>query len=587
MINSFYSFGYFIPTKALIVSLIVIAVLAMCRKAAASKRHVFALTGLASLLLLPFLGLYGPATPVELPQSVAPRIQSLANQRVAAMDISDYTSPGSNYMPRKLPEPPIGPTVEYAIWISGSLLFVRRLGAGLASVARWSRRGEPFQEKNVIRSKRVQVPMTAWVGHPVILLPWDADTWDSERLARILAHERAHIERKDWFWNLAGHVVCAFYWPVPTVWLLQKYSKRAAEEACDDRVLAVGNAPSDYAQDLLQAAEDIRMMPATALPLITKAEVVARIQHILNPSARRGPAGRRVLALCIVGALAVCIPLAGARFRTERFDDLPAYLRERQRRDLLHLSTYRMQFPEVLPPTIPATKENGRIGTLSDGRQVEIVQIQHFTGAGFQVWDADGNPLENTPIYGPTPCNHRRGYIGIVYRLINAPDTPKSLRGTINYYTTEDVKKGIDINYYPEDRPSTSLTVIRATSDGQFSSDGELISDVDFNPGELPAKSKSWLDFNGYGNGGSTLAFRVPSGTILTSAIAFDKENVPHPYRDLVRDPAYPLNLKLYFDVPGPDIDHINVNTDPVYLPVKIEGINFDSILSQVKEVEK
>ena len=51
---------------------------------------------------------------------------------------------------------------------------------------------------------------------PVILLPVDADQWQTERLRAVLLHELAHIKRWDWTMLMVTQIMCAVYWFNPT-----------------------------------------------------------------------------------------------------------------------------------------------------------------------------------------------------------------------------------------------------------------------------------------------------------------------------------------------------------------------------------
>jgi len=99
-------------------------------------------------------------------------------------------------------------------------------------------------------------PFLAGVRHPAIFLPttYKAD-FDPAALRAILAHELAHLERRDNAWTLAARLLSALLWPQPLLWALCRRLEQTGEEACDLAVLAQDCPPRAYAACLLTLAE--------------------------------------------------------------------------------------------------------------------------------------------------------------------------------------------------------------------------------------------------------------------------------------------------------------------------------------------
>ena len=74
-------------------------------------------------------------------------------------------------------------------------------------------------------------------------------------LRAILAHELAHLARRDNAWTLAARLLCALLWPQPLLWVLCRRLEQIGEEACDQAVLAQDCPPRAYADCLLTLAE--------------------------------------------------------------------------------------------------------------------------------------------------------------------------------------------------------------------------------------------------------------------------------------------------------------------------------------------
>jgi TonB family protein len=107
-------------------------------------------------------------------------------------------------------------------------------------------------------SSSISGPVTVGSKNPALLLPAGIlDTTTRDDLAAALAHECAHLERKDFLWNLLGHAAAlpvAFH---PAVWIVKSRVAESRETICDrmaaDR-LAGGHA---YAHSLLRIAQTI------------------------------------------------------------------------------------------------------------------------------------------------------------------------------------------------------------------------------------------------------------------------------------------------------------------------------------------
>jgi hypothetical protein len=198
-------------------------------------------------------------------------------------------------------------------WVLGSALLVLRMMACLGMLVVKVNRAKPFTEEpdgKLMLDPSGTVPVTVWWGQHEILLPPQAREWSSARLNAVLRHERAHIARLDWWWNLCGQLACAIVWPNPLVWLIHSQTRSLAELAADDLVLGSGIPPSAYAQDLLHiAVEGYPRLESLSLPMATRPQLSRRIDMILNQKQRRGTAslaaigGVALLQACLVTGL--------------------------------------------------------------------------------------------------------------------------------------------------------------------------------------------------------------------------------------------------------------------------------------------
>ena len=117
---------------------------------------------------------------------------------------------------------------------------------------------------NIYESEFVDSPFVFGVVKPNIYLPMHMD---EETAAYVIAHERAHLARRDHWWKVLGYLVLALHWFNPLVWLAYILFCRDIELACDEKVVRGldGAARADYSQALLSCAAPKRAVAACPL----------------------------------------------------------------------------------------------------------------------------------------------------------------------------------------------------------------------------------------------------------------------------------------------------------------------------------
>ena len=85
----------------------------------------------------------------------------------------------------------------------------------------------------------------------------------------VVAHEQAHIRRKDHWWKPLGFLLLTIHWFNPLMWLAYVLLCRDIELACDEKVIKeLGNEQrADYMQALVACSVNRRMHAACPLPL--------------------------------------------------------------------------------------------------------------------------------------------------------------------------------------------------------------------------------------------------------------------------------------------------------------------------------
>lgn len=155
---------------------------------------------------------------------------------------------------------------------------------------------------NVYFCDHIGFPFILGVFRPRIYLP---SNLDEEETRHVIAHERAHLQRKDHLWKPIGFLLLAIYWFNPLLWLAYILLCRDIEAACDQRVVSnmTDRDRKNYSYALLSCST--RKFSIGACPLaFGEVGVKSRIKSVLN---YKKPALWIILIsliLCI--ALAVC-----------------------------------------------------------------------------------------------------------------------------------------------------------------------------------------------------------------------------------------------------------------------------------------
>ncbi|HIV87396.1 MAG TPA: M56 family metallopeptidase [Candidatus Pygmaiobacter gallistercoris] len=154
---------------------------------------------------------------------------------------------------------------------------------------------------NIYQSEEVVSPFVLGVVRPKIYLPFG----EGRQMEEMIAHEQAHIRRRDPLWKLLGFLILAVYWFNPLIWLCYALLCRDIELACDEKVIQTLDAAqrADYAQTLLRCST--RGQRRAAGPLaFGEVAVKERVKAVLRY--RRPAFWLRLVAAAAVAAVGLC-----------------------------------------------------------------------------------------------------------------------------------------------------------------------------------------------------------------------------------------------------------------------------------------
>jgi TonB family protein len=239
-----------------------------------------------------------------------------APQRIVGKPLPAITAIRATVLTAQAKESPVDPVpILLAIWALGTaacLLRLIRNSVQLSAIVNTATGRRP-----ILFTANILGPVVAGTFRPVILLPESAGVWTLPRRRAVLAHEIAHIRRRDPAILLAAHIATAIYWFHPLAWLAAARLRAESERACDDAALRIGLRPSHYANDLLELAR--RFETQLAIPMATTSHLESRVKSILDPMTNRSFPARAAWLTAIALTVAVLTPLTTFTLRAQQF----------------------------------------------------------------------------------------------------------------------------------------------------------------------------------------------------------------------------------------------------------------------------
>ena len=302
-------------------------VLVVLRVRSGAARHAAWSAVLLAMLTMPVLTAIVPRVEVPVPSALALDFGAIAGEPDA---YETFVSPvGAGFTePQASPavtgpaldsrESPARPVVNWrtaatAIYLAGVLFFLARFAGGWL-LARWLVDGATRvvcdNRAPVFESAAVATPITTGIVSPCVVLPVTWRGWPADKLHAVLAHENAHIARRDALVSLLARANRAIFWFHPLAWWLERTLAVTAEHACDETAARQVGQPRRYAEVLLDMAEAVRLREQRvswqAIGVDGSALLGARIDRLLRADAMARMSGVQRVAVA-VGCAAVLV----------------------------------------------------------------------------------------------------------------------------------------------------------------------------------------------------------------------------------------------------------------------------------------
>lgn len=202
-------------------------------------------------------------------------------------------------------EPLTAAQIAATVWLCGLAAMLIYLAVSYILLRRRLAEAVPVGE-GVWKCASVRSPFVLGFFRPRVYVSYGMS---DEQTAYVLAHEHAHIARRDHWIKPIGFVILALHWFNPLVWLAYTLLCRDIELACDERVIKTMTLPErkGYSEALLMCS--VKASPLAACPLaFGEAGVKQRIKSVLH---------YKKPGFWIIIAAIVCCVAAGVFFLTD------------------------------------------------------------------------------------------------------------------------------------------------------------------------------------------------------------------------------------------------------------------------------
>lgn len=293
--------------QGMLIALLLAGALVGLQKRSARLRYLLANLSLLALLLASAVTFYsyypqGPALSADGIAAAGGVGEQPYGMAAEASALARITQDMESYFEEHLP-------LILCIWLLGVAFFALRLLGGMAYVQHlrhhrvqplsplWQQRLEQLSAQlrlqrpvQLMESALARTPMV--VGHlkPVILLPVGAiNGLTPEQVEAVLAHELAHIYRRDYLFNILQSIIEALYYFNPAVWWISANIRMERENCCDDIAVALCGNSLAYARALVKVEEASQRNPRLAMALARKGKgrLLHRVRRILNQPQNR------------------------------------------------------------------------------------------------------------------------------------------------------------------------------------------------------------------------------------------------------------------------------------------------------------
>lgn len=167
----------------------------------------------------------------------------------------------------------------YFGWLGGIGAMLIYSAASWIIIKRKVKISAPYKD-NILLCDGIKTPFILGVFKPKIYLPSDISDKEKEY---VIAHEKAHLRRRDHWWKPLGFLLLSFHWFNPLMWAAYILLCRDIEFACDEKVIkSLGEeSKKPYSEALFNCSVPRKMIAACPVAF-GEVGVKSRIKSVLN-----------------------------------------------------------------------------------------------------------------------------------------------------------------------------------------------------------------------------------------------------------------------------------------------------------------
>lgn len=148
------------------------------------------------------------------------------------------------------------------------------------------------------------------IFRPILLLPEGIESrLTSTQLDAIVAHELAHVRRRDNLTAAIHMLVEVVFWFFPVVWWLRARLIEERENACDEAVLRTGSEAESYAEGIIEVCKSYAESPAACISGISGSGLKKLVIRIVNRRLGENLTRSKKVALTLASVAVLVAPL--------------------------------------------------------------------------------------------------------------------------------------------------------------------------------------------------------------------------------------------------------------------------------------
>ena len=256
---------------------------------------------------------------VFLNETVNPTLESPTVDNSGSLSLATFKSYFNEHIP-----------LIVMIWAMGVALFILKLLGGISycyylrsrlnfpADEYWIETLDALKNKvgvkqsiELVESALTRTPMVVGIMKPMILFPIGAiNRLSPTEVEAILAHEIAHVLRKDYIFNIIQSVIEALFYFHPAVWWISSIIRNERENCCDDVAIEICGSSMNYAKALVTVQEMAyypMYQPALAFAGNRKNQLLFRVQRILNQPQNKTNVMEKLIATCLLVVMMVVL----------------------------------------------------------------------------------------------------------------------------------------------------------------------------------------------------------------------------------------------------------------------------------------